>query len=160
MIGKAIRLERIMNRNRSLPKSPVLCSVPTPSLPISFNTTLLLEWQILVVGRKRTGISNSSDSGYAVSIMSCASWTFAGSRQKMPANFAYIIPAIIPATIPCNFRRIMRFGIMCFVIRTEDRDAVCGCFVLKRRDYAVLLFAGVSGTQRVPVVKILLGKDD
>jgi len=46
------------------------------------------EWQIRVVGRKSTGRPNSSERVKASRIISCASWTDAGSRQGRRAKCA------------------------------------------------------------------------
>ena len=51
-----------------------------------------------------------------------------------------IVAGIISGSFRCNMR---------FVIRTEDCYAVCGCFLLKRRDYAVLFFAEISGAMPI-----------
>ena len=54
------------------------------------SSTALVEWQMRVVRRSRTGVSKRSLSPKAAMVMSLASWLSLGSRQGMRANLAKV----------------------------------------------------------------------
>jgi len=63
-------------------------SVRSPTFARSSSLTTLLEWDTRVVVRRKTGVSNRSESSKASLMKSFASWLSAGSSMGTLANLA------------------------------------------------------------------------